>query len=277
MDVLALNLPDNSNTKVIVRQYGPWHIDDDPHPGTVESALLEFLGKSAVPVPELILSEEATEIIGRPTIVTSFVRGKPIVDPVDRQGWVGQLVTVISQVHALDPPRNLRSLVRSMYPRYDHQLSADEPSERFTKHPLGVELWSRLKELWPKVDKSEEKLLHGDFWPGNTLWRDDRLIALVDWEEPKLGTPSYDLAVLVQDPEYFGIEIEDIAIEAYERTTGRSLVDFRFWMMARALDAMPDTGSWADDFVALGGHEVTADEVRAGHSNSIQRLLRESY
>ena len=214
-------------------------------------------------MPELILSDGATEIIGGPAIVTSFVQGKPIVDPLDRQVWVDQLVTAISQVHALEPSQKLRSLVRSMYSRYDRQLTANAPAERITKHPLGFELWSRLNELWPTVDKSEAQLLHGDFWPGNTLWQDDRLIAPVDWEEPKLGTPSYDLAVLVQDPEYFGIDIEDIAIESYERITGRSLVDFRFWMMARALDAMPDTGSWADDFVALGGHMITAGEVRA--------------
>jgi aminoglycoside phosphotransferase (APT) family kinase protein len=37
-------------------------------------------------------------------------------------------------------------------------------------------------------------LLHGDFWPGNTLWRDGRLVAVVDWEDAAVGDPLADVA-----------------------------------------------------------------------------------
>lgn len=37
-------------------------------------------------------------------------------------------------------------------------------------------------------------LLHGDYWPGNLLWRDGRLVALLDWEDAALGDPLADLA-----------------------------------------------------------------------------------
>src|SRR5438067_5191571 len=29
--------------------------------------------------------------------------------------------------------------------------------------------------------RNERVLLHGDFWPGDTLWRDGRLVAVIDW------------------------------------------------------------------------------------------------
>jgi aminoglycoside phosphotransferase (APT) family kinase protein len=37
-------------------------------------------------------------------------------------------------------------------------------------------------------------LLHGDFWPGNTLWQDDRLAAVLDWEDAARGDPLADVA-----------------------------------------------------------------------------------
>lgn len=37
-------------------------------------------------------------------------------------------------------------------------------------------------------------LLHGDFWPGNILWQDGSLVAVLDWEDTALGDPRSDLA-----------------------------------------------------------------------------------
>jgi aminoglycoside phosphotransferase (APT) family kinase protein len=36
-------------------------------------------------------------------------------------------------------------------------------------------------------------LLHGDFWPGNTLWRGSRVVAVLDWEDATLGDPLADV------------------------------------------------------------------------------------
>src|SRR5690606_20855011 len=38
-------------------------------------------------------------------------------------------------------------------------------------------------------------LLHGDYWPGNVLWRAGRLAAVIDWEDAALGDPLADLAI----------------------------------------------------------------------------------
>lgn len=37
-------------------------------------------------------------------------------------------------------------------------------------------------------------LLHGDYWPGNLLWRGNEIVALLDWEDAALGDPLSDLA-----------------------------------------------------------------------------------
>jgi aminoglycoside phosphotransferase (APT) family kinase protein len=38
------------------------------------------------------------------------------------------------------------------------------------------------------------RLVHGDYWPGNLLWRDGRLVAVLDWEDAAIGDPLSDLA-----------------------------------------------------------------------------------
>jgi len=37
-------------------------------------------------------------------------------------------------------------------------------------------------------------LLHGDYWPGNVLWRGRELVAVLDWEDAALGDPLSDVA-----------------------------------------------------------------------------------
>ena len=37
-------------------------------------------------------------------------------------------------------------------------------------------------------------LLHGDYWPGNVLWEDGRLAAIIDWEDASVGDPLVDVS-----------------------------------------------------------------------------------
>jgi aminoglycoside phosphotransferase (APT) family kinase protein len=37
-------------------------------------------------------------------------------------------------------------------------------------------------------------LLHGDFWPGNVLFVNQTISALIDWEDAMIGDPAVDLA-----------------------------------------------------------------------------------
>jgi aminoglycoside phosphotransferase (APT) family kinase protein len=48
----------------------------------------------------------------------------------------------------------------------------------------------RLADVSPRPSV----LLHGDYWQGNTLWRDGRLVAVIDWEDAAFGDPLADLA-----------------------------------------------------------------------------------
>lgn len=57
-------------------------------------------------------------------------------------------------------------------------------------HRLDVTYLSFL----PRLDEPGV-LLHGDLWPGNVLWREGQIAAIVDWEDAAIGDPLRDLAV----------------------------------------------------------------------------------
>ena len=276
MDVLEFSSDTGRNdetSEVVVRQYGPWHIGDDPHPGTIEAAVLELLEKNDVAAPSLILDRKATKIMGNRTIVTSFIDVKQKMIPHDLVDWAEQLVGAISKVHGTPVTSKVRKLLPSLYTGFDRQFSRDEPTEVIAQHPLGRDLWQKAKDLWPSVAKTEDYLIHADYWPGNTLWNDDKLVAIVDWEEPRLGEPTWDIAVIVQDAACFGMDIEDAVISQHRRVSGRTLKDYDFWRIAVALGEMPDPGVWVAGYRALGGIAFTAKNVRDNHTASVERLL----
>jgi hypothetical protein len=109
-------------------------------------------------------------------------------------------------------------------------------------------------------------LLHGDFWPGNTLWRDGRLVAVIDWEDAAVGDPLADVAnARVELLWALGLEAMDDFTRRYEAA-------------AADLADLFQLGPWAGR--RLGGHmagwsidEATADAMRAGHEMFVAQAL----
>ena len=130
-----------------------------------------------------------------------------------------------------------------------------------------------MRQLWPGVDTSASCLIHADFWPGNTLWKAGQLLAIVDWEWPALGEPTIDVAYVLSDSAYFGMDIEETFIETYEQASGRPVQDLLFWKMMAAAIPMPDVGHWAQGYAELGIRKMNSDEIRRAHSEYIQKLL----
>lgn len=280
MDLLEFTLNSGGTQNVVVRQYGPWRQKESPHPGVLESTALKLLGKNTVPAPELVLGERETmNVLDRPAIVTSMVDGKPNVNPVNREEWAGQLVEAIAIVHSIPISPETTALIPSQYDRYDRLFSRSEPPRFIARYPLGTKLWSRLRGLWPSINKDAHQLIHADYWSGNTLWKNENLVAIIDWEQPRIGEPTFDIADLVQDASCFGVDIENAAIEQYERASGRPLRNYKFWRMAVALGEigdMPNPVEWAVGFVDMGGDAITPAEIGSNHAASIERMLTDA-
>lgn len=73
-----------------------------------------------------------------------------------------------------------------------------------------------LQAIWPPPQVTKPVVLHGDYWPGNVLWRDGRLVGIVDWEEAAFGDAMADLAnIRLEIIWHFGTSAMDMLTSEY--------------------------------------------------------------
>jgi aminoglycoside phosphotransferase (APT) family kinase protein len=73
-------------------------------------------------------------------------------------------------------------------------------------------------------------LLHRDFWPGNILWRDQKIAAVIDWEDGAIGSALSDLAECRSEimAIYGGSSMEGFTTH-YRAGTTCDLTDLPLW------------------------------------------------
>ena len=274
MDVVEFAKPGDTPQQVVTRLYWEHTDPNRASPNRREAEVLQLLEKNGVPAPTVSLDPVITsDIFGKNAIALNYLDGGPGLKPSDPHDWAGQLATALARVHNITVPESLLDLKSDHSHYIQTWCDADEPPEKFTKHPLGVELWQAMRYLWPHVDKSAKQLIHTDFWPGNTIWNDEELIAIVDWEWPFIGEPTQDVAYFLVDAQYFGMEVEQAFLEVYQRESKHTVKDLDFWKMTAVSMPMPDPGHWAQGYAELGIRTYTADDIRAAHTRVIEDLL----
>lgn len=176
--------------RLVLRQYGP---PDEAWAGT-EFELLQLLHAAGLPVPRPWHAH-------RGSLLLDYVDGDPVNEPPDLTAFTDGLATALAALHDVAIPHpGLAGLpdVRDSWALPsgttiagpDHALS--EPAIR-----------AALALAWPPPAANPPVLLHGDYWPGNTLWRDGALAGIIDWEDAMTGDPLADVAVARQELAWF--------------------------------------------------------------------------
>lgn len=124
-----------------------------------------------------------------------------------------------------------------------------------------------LATAWPLPARNPPALLHGDYWPGNILWRGARLAAVIDWEDAALGDPLSDLAVSRLDILWiYGREAFDSFTQHYQSLMPLDYTDLPYWDLYAALRlarlAGPDLPGWAAFFGPFGRPDITVHSIR---------------
>ncbi len=91
----------------------------------------------------------------------------------------------------------------------------------------------------PSYHPDDWTLIHGDANLANYMFRNDRLVAILDWELAGIGSPSMDVALQVHFNEYcrmaappharHRIPTEQAWISRYEEVTGSRLADYDYF------------------------------------------------
>ncbi|MCC5794168.1 MAG: phosphotransferase [Chromatiales bacterium] len=136
-----------------------------------EHALLTQLHAAGAPVPKSRL------FVAPDTLIQERIEGSTAL-PADAAPMMAQ---ALATIHAADtsglPPLPVCDDpgpdLRTWFPNWDDLAAALDGIEPYPGEPV---------------------LLHGDFWPGNLLWHEGRLAAVLDWEDAAIGDPLADVA-----------------------------------------------------------------------------------
>jgi aminoglycoside phosphotransferase (APT) family kinase protein len=253
--------PDGRTERLIVRRHGARDLNRNPQIAADEFRLLELLKSAGVPAPTPRYLDADGEIFSVPCLVVDYVEGARESAPADETAFVGRLATVLAEIHRVD-----YGAVSFLRERVDIGAEVpgarrDEPSE-----------WRRIREVLesalPLPRRNRSVLLHGDFWPGNTLWKDGQLVAVVDWEDAAIGDPLADVANARLELLWaLGLD----AMEAFTRryagiATAVDFTDLPYWDLWADLRLAGRTSEWGLD-------ATTEQAMRAGHEAFVARAL----
>jgi aminoglycoside phosphotransferase (APT) family kinase protein len=173
--------------RVLFRQHGGAEFKQ--HARTVaekEYHLLVALHRAGLAVPEPLWFEPARSDAA-PSLVLDWVDGSTEVTGEELAAALDQMADFLVRLHGLDPG----ALDVELEPVEDPVAGVIPllPASDAGRAALG-----RLTGDHVTPDPARLVLLHGDFWPGNVIWQQGRLRAVIDWEDAALGDPLADLA-----------------------------------------------------------------------------------
>jgi aminoglycoside phosphotransferase (APT) family kinase protein len=183
---------DGQRQKLIVRQHGIIDRQENPHIAADEYRLLQGLKAAGLPTPEPYLYDQTGEFFETPAIVIAYIEGETHFHPHDLNSYLYQLASQLARIHRV----NYEHLGLTFLPSQQHitdRKLRNQPT-RFDTSINEERIREVLRENWPFPQMHNVTLLHGDYWPGNILWRHGELVAVIDWEDARIGDPLADLA-----------------------------------------------------------------------------------
>jgi aminoglycoside phosphotransferase (APT) family kinase protein len=265
MDVLS----DEAN-RLVLRRYGTSQVERDGAEAKRETRALELLQRANIPAPAPIWVD-MEGIFSEQAIIISFVEGAPDLTPSNPFDWAEQLAAVIARVHEI----RLDEEDAEMFPpgAGEDMKRIQESPELVLEHTLGEDLLRRRVKLGEGSVETEPVFCHADFWPGNTLWVDGTLSAVIDWQSPATGDREMDVAYCALDIRYLGMDkVADHFVKIYREVSGDSLPNLVQWEAAGLCRPMPDIAQWVPAWTAMGRH-VSVDAARQRFTEVIADFL----
>lgn len=227
--------------KLIVRQHGAVDLAHNPHIARDEYRLLELALARGLSVPRPYHVDDTCDLFPSPIIVVELIEGETDFEPLDRPRYLSQMAAELARIHAV---------------RDSAELSFLPPRGRgFGARPAVLDvsmgegrIRDALEARWPIAQANPSVLLHGDYWPGNLLWQDGSLAAVIDWEDAARGDPLSDLAIARIELLFF---LDDAAMHEFTRLyradTAIDIGNLPYWDLCAALRYCGKLQSWGLD------------------------------
>lgn len=194
--------------RLVLRRPPLGHALRGAHDMRREHRVLEALGPTPVPVPEVLAFCDDTEVLGAPFYVMREVRGQVVRSAADAAGLTPDqraalsdgLVDALGDLHAVDIDKAglgdfgkrggyAARQVRTWGKQWQSSKTRDLPDMD--------RLLAKLEQAVPA--SGETTIVHGDYRLDNTIVSADppAVLAVLDWELATLGDPVADLASML--------------------------------------------------------------------------------
>ncbi|MCY3831799.1 MAG: phosphotransferase [Chloroflexi bacterium] len=179
---LNVSMADAGGKRLVLLTHSHGDRQLNPHIARDEYRLLRILREAGLPVPRVLYLCETHE---PHFLVTAFVDGSAECGCARTGSCAGALASILKDIHALD----LGALDLAFLPRAGDRILR----ERWPLTDDQRRIRAAMGPAASRIQVNAPALLHGDFWPGNLLWRKGELAAIIDWEDAMIGDPLADL------------------------------------------------------------------------------------
>ena len=274
MHILELTNQASLSQRVVLRRY-TGDGDSPSADALLEWRVLKLLQELGIAAPIPLFLDADGSVVGTPSIVISFVDGKPVLCPSDVPDWAGQVAKSLWKLHSIDLSQVDVSFLGPPMDIAETATARCADRARFRVHPLGQRLREATLGEIADVSPVDTTIVHGDSWPGNILWREGALLAFVDWNEAVLSDPAIDVGYMWMDLMLIGeVEAAEEFTGRYEDLNGGPVPNLRLSKMQALGRAMPGPERWLPGWTGLGLTSLTAEEVRRNFSQMIKDLTR---
>jgi aminoglycoside phosphotransferase (APT) family kinase protein len=265
MMAFEIERPDGQTRKMIVRRPGEGTLKRNPQAAKDEFKLLQMTQSLGLATQTPYYLDQSSQIFSTPYLVIEYIEGKPEFASAHLANFTLQIATHLAKLHKIDCSK----LDLSFLPQ-----PAKGFADNFGKRPTKVDqsldegrIRDTLESAWRLPQRNAPVLLHGDFWPGNLLWQNDKLMAVIDWEDAKLGDPLTDFAISRLDILWiFGIDAMNSFTHHYQSMMAIDYTNLPYWDLYAALRLVRLAGSnlaeWAAFFPPFGRHDITEQTIR---------------
>lgn len=270
----ALQLVDGSGRRRrwIVRCLSPHTLQRNPRAAEDQFRTLQILQTIGTRTPVPIHLEPSGELFTTPCLVLEYIDGQPDYNPANVVDFAAQAARQLAEIHQVNgcdfdldflPDQTARLATLLDYPPPQADTARDEGR-----------IHAALAPVWPVPNVNTAVLLHGDFWPGNWLWSDGRLTAIIDWEDAARGDPLSDLAISRLDMHLiFGSAARAAFTQAYQTANPIDFSQLPYWDLYAALRAAWGIPEWAGGWPALGRPDITAQTLHRRHLAFVNQTL----
>jgi aminoglycoside phosphotransferase (APT) family kinase protein len=247
-EVTALEVEnaDGASKRLVVRRHGPRDLQANPGVAADEFRLLEVLHGHGLAIPAPRHVDESGAVLASPFVVVDYIDGVHEFAPADLPDVIRQMAEFLAALHRVDSDDPALAFLS----RQDIDIAGIQATRpgRLGQALLENRVHAVLETHWPPPRHDRTVVLHGDFWPGNILWREGQLAAVIDWENAASGDPLADLAnVRLELVWSSGIDAMEDFTRAYLDRSGTDVAALPLWDLWAAIRPASTFDGWGLD------------------------------